>query len=117
MLHCSIVYCSASITKLISCIRSSYFRCLTTISRLGRACGIHLIIGVQRPDVNAVPPQIKTNLSYRCCSRADNVLSMIALDNTRAADEIPKDSQGRFIDGEGNVFQAYYLDDNALPNH
>lgn len=92
-------------------------RCLTTISRLGRACGIHLIIGVQRPDVNAVPPQIKTNLSYRCCSRADNVLSMIALDNTRAADEIPKDSQGRFIDGEGNVFQAYYLDDNALPNH
>lgn len=92
-------------------------RCLTTISRLGRACGIHLIVGVQRPDVNAVPPQIKTNLSYRCCSRADNVLSMIALDNTRAADEIPKDSQGRFIDGEGNVFQAYYLDDNALPNH
>ena len=92
-------------------------RCLTTISRLGRACGIHLIVGVQRPDVNAVPPQIKTNLSYRCCSRADNVLSMIALDNTRAADEIPKDSQGRFIDCEGNIFQAYYLDDNALPNH
>ena len=97
--------------------RKSYIaeleRCLTTISRLGRACGIHLIIGVQRPDVNAVPPQIKTNLSYRCCSRADNVLSMIALDNTRAADEIPKDSQGRFIDGEGNIFQAYYLDDSA----
>ena len=92
-------------------------RCLTTISRLGRACGIHLIIGVQRPDVNAVPPQIKTNLSYRCCSRADNVLSMIALDNTRAADEIPKDSQGRFIDCEGNIFQAYYLDDNSLSNH
>ena len=92
-------------------------RCLTTISRLGRACGIHLIIGVQRPDVNAVPPQIKTNLSYRCCSRADNVLSMIALDNTRAADEIPKNSQGRFIDGEGNVFQAYYLDDSALPDY
>ena len=84
-------------------------QCLSTISRLGRACGIHLIVGVQRPDVNAVPAQIKTNLSYRCCSRADNVLSMIALDNTSAADQIPKDSQGRFIDSEGQMFQAYYL--------
>lgn len=84
-------------------------QCLATLSRLGRACGIHLIIGVQRPDVNAVPAQIKTNLSYRCCSRADNVLSMIALDNTSAADQIPKDSRGRFIDNEGRVFQAYYI--------
>ena len=84
-------------------------QCLATISRLGRACGIHLIIGVQRPDVNAVPAQIKTNLSYRCCSRVDHVLSMIALDNTSAADQIPKDSRGRFIDSEGQVFQAYYI--------
>ena len=84
-------------------------QCLATISRLGRACGIHLIIGVQRPDINAVPAQIKTNLSYRCCSRADHVLSMIALDNTSAADQIPKDSRGRFIDNEGQVFQAYYI--------
>lgn len=86
-------------------------QCLATISRLGRACGIHLIVGVQRPDVNAVPPQIKTNLSYRCCSRADTVLSMIALDSPIAAEQIPKDSQGRFIDQEGKVFQAYYLEE------
>lgn len=88
-------------------------QCLATLSRLGRACGIHLIIGVQRPDVNAVPAQIKTNLSYRCCSRADNVLSMIALDNTSAADQIPKDSRGRFIDSEGQLFQAYYLKEES----
>lgn len=84
-------------------------QCLATISRLGRACGIHLIIGVQRPDVNAVPAQIKTNLSYRCCSRADNILSQIALDSTAAADQIPKDSRGRFLDSDGTVFQAYYM--------
>lgn len=88
-------------------------QCLATLSRLGRACSIHLIIGVQRPDVNAVPAQIKTNLSYRCCSRADNVLSMIALDNTSAADQIPKDSRGRFIDSEGQLFQAYYLKEES----
>ncbi len=88
-------------------------QCLATLSRLGRACGIHLIIGVQRPDVNAVPAQIKTNLSYRCCSRADNVLSMIALDNTSAAELIPKDSRGRFIDSEGQLFQAYYLKEES----
>ena len=34
---------------------------------------------------------------------------MIALDNTSAADQIPKDSRGRFIDSEGQVFQAYYI--------
>lgn len=88
-------------------------QCLATLSRLGRACGIHLIIGVQRPDVNAVPAQIKTNLSYRCYSRADHVLSMIALDNTSAAELIPKDSRGRFIDSEGQLFQAYYLKEES----
>lgn len=81
---------------------------LATISRLGRACGIHLFVGVQRPDVNAVPAQIKANLSYRCCSRADNVLSMIALDSTAAAEQIPKDSQGRFIDNLGRIYQSYF---------
>ena len=67
---------------------------LATLSRLGRAFGIHL--------------------DFRVCGRADNVLSQIILDNTSAADQIPKDARGRFITGDGTVFQAYLLDEKQL---
>ena len=38
----------------------------------------------------------------------------IILDNTSAADQIPKDARGRFITGDGTVFQAYLLDEKQL---
>lgn len=87
---------------------------LATLSRLGRAFGIHLILATQRPDANILPGQIKTNLDFRVCGRADNVLSQIILDNTNAADQISKDARGRFITGDGTVFQAYMLDEKQL---
>lgn len=87
---------------------------LATIARLGRAFGIHLILATQRPDANILPGQIKNNLDFRVCGRADNVLSQIILDNTSAADQIPKDARGRFITGDGTVFQAYFLDEKQL---
>lgn len=87
---------------------------LATLSRLGRAFGIHLILATQRPDANILPGQIKNNLDFRVCGRADNVLSQIILDNTSAADQIPKDARGRFITGDGTVFQAYLLDETQL---
>lgn len=77
---------------------------LATLSRLGRAFGIHLILATQRPDANILPGQIKNNLDFRVCGRADNILSQIILDNTSAADQIPKDARGRFITGDGTVF-------------
>lgn len=87
---------------------------LATLSRLGRAFGIHLILATQRPDANILPGQIKNNLDFRVCGRADNVLSQIIPDNTSAADQIPKDARGRFITGDGTVFQAYLLDEKQL---
>ena len=48
---------------------------LATLSRLGRAFGIHLILATQRPDANILPGQIKNNLDFRVCGRADNILS------------------------------------------
>lgn len=44
---------------------------LATIARLGRAFGINLFIGTQRPDANAIPGQIKNNLDVRICGKAD----------------------------------------------
>ena len=72
---------------------------LSTIARQGRAFGIHLFLSTQRPDANILSGQIRNNIGYRICGRADNVLSMIILDNTDASDKIPHDAQGRFPHG------------------
>ena len=87
---------------------------LSTIARLGRAFGLHLILSTQRPDAAILPGQIKNNLDFRVCGRADNVLSQIILDNTSAAEQMPKDARGRFITGDGTVFQAYWFEDGSL---
>ena len=84
---------------------------LSMIARQGRAFGIHLILATQRPDANILSGQIRNNINCRICGRADNILSQIILDNTAAADQIPKDASGRFLLHDGTVFQAYWFDD------
>lgn len=84
---------------------------LSTIARQGRALGIHLIISTQRPDAVVVPGQIKNNLDGRICGKADNVLSQIILDNTNAANQIPKDSQGLFLNQDDILFRGCLFDD------
>ena len=87
---------------------------LSTIARQGRAFGIHLILATQRPDATIIPSQIRNNMDFRVCGRADSVLSQIILDNTSAAEQIPKDARGRFITGDGTVFQGYLFDEGQL---
>lgn len=87
---------------------------LSIIARQGRAFGIHLILATQRPDANILTGQIRNNIDFRVCGRADNVLSQIILDNTEAADKIPKESQGLFITHDGIVFQGYLFDEKSV---
>lgn len=89
---------------------------LSIIARQGRAFGIHLILATQRPDANILTGQIRNNIDFRVCGRADNVLSQIILDNTNAADKIPKDSQGLFITHDGVIFKGYLFDEMAVFN-
>ena len=84
---------------------------LSTIARIGRAYGIHLILATQRPDANVIPGQIKNNLTYRACGHADKTLSQIVIDSTDAS-EIPADFPGRFITDTGVEFQALMLSDS-----
>ena len=84
---------------------------LSMIARQGRAFGIHLILATQRPDANILSGQIRNNINCRICGRADNILSQIILDNTSAAEQIPKDASGRFLLHDGTVFQAYWFDE------
>ena len=86
---------------------------LSTIARLGRAYGIHLILATQRPDATVIPGQIKNNLTYRACGRADKTLSQIVIDSTAAAD-IPPETPGRFITDAGVEFQASMLGKGIL---
>ncbi len=81
---------------------------LSTVARLGRAYGIHLILATQRPDANVIPGQIKNNLTYRACGHADKILSQIVIDCTDAS-EIPADCPGRFVTDTGEEFQARML--------
>ncbi len=87
---------------------------LATVARLGRAFGIHLILATQRPDANLISGQIRNNLNCRICGRADNILSQLILDNTDAANQIPKDAKGRFMLHDGTVFQGYLFDESNI---
>lgn len=82
---------------------------IATLARLGRAFGVHLILATQRPDANVLCGQIKNNIDIRLCGRADQVLSMIVLDNTDAT-KIRKDQSGRFIMNDGTEVQGFWND-------
>lgn len=86
---------------------------LSNLARLGRAFGIHLILATQRPDANIISGQIKNNISYKICGRADQVLSQIILDNTDASTYIPSDSKGLFLNQDGTLFKAYLFDETT----
>lgn len=83
---------------------------MSTIARQGRALGIHLILATQRPDANVLPGQIKNNIDFRACGRADNTLAIIILDNARAADMLPKDGH-RFMLSDGTIFLPYFWEE------
>lgn len=87
-------------------------RMLSTIARLGRYAGLSLVLSTQRPDSEVLKGQIKSNMDFRICGRADKVLSQIILDNSDGAEKIPKDKQGVFLTNTGVLFKAYYFDDN-----
>jgi S-DNA-T family DNA segregation ATPase FtsK/SpoIIIE len=87
---------------------------LSLIARQGRAFGIHLIISTQRPDHTILSGQIRSNIPYRVCGRANKNLSEVILENTDAADQIPHDAQGRFITSDGVVFQGYMINEDKL---
>lgn len=62
-------------------------RILSQVARQGRAVGVHLVIATQRPDVRALDPQIKANLTgVLCFPMSNDASSMTVLGNGRATD-------------------------------
>lgn len=84
---------------------------LSTIARQGRAFGIHLILATQRPDATILNGQIRNNLDYRICGRADDVLSKIVLDKTDASERIPKYERGLFLTNSDRLIRSFFFTD------
>lgn len=81
---------------------------LRTLARISRAAGLHILLGIIRPDSSILDGQIKNNMLWRaCCYFSDSAASQIVLENDKAT-ELPPDIKGRFIIDEDEV-QAYYL--------
>lgn len=90
---------------------------VATIARLGRAFGVHLVLGLQRPDATIINGQIKSNIDLRMCGRSDDTLSMIVLDTTDASREIGEKDRGKFVLSNGHTIQGFYVteDDIDIP--
>ncbi len=83
---------------------------LSTIARLGRVAGVHLVVCTQRPDADVVPGQLKANLSTTVAFRVRSKLnSRIVLDGDAAADLPPIPGRGVLVHDETEEFQGPYL--------
>jgi len=86
---------------------------IETLTRLSRAVGIHLIMGIQRPDSTVISGQIKSNVAYRVCGKfVDKEPSRIMLGSDKAS--LLPNIKGRFIikDNEFHEVQAFYYDNS-----
>lgn len=86
---------------------------IETLTRLSRAVGIHLIMGIQRPDSTIINGQIKNNVSYRVCGRfVDKEPSRIMLSNDMASKLA--NIKGRFIVKSNSLqeIQSFYYEAN-----
>lgn len=86
---------------------------LSLLARTARASGLTIIVATQRPSADILSGQIRNNIDFRICGKADSILSNIILDNSSAAERIPKDSHGQFITNTGVMFQGYLFDEKS----
>lgn len=89
-----------------------------SLARLGRAYGINLIFGTQRPDVGIIQGQTRSQFIYRVCFLADDMTSRIVL-NSSIAEEIPYNAKGRCFAREGVIYtpvQVYNFEFPLLRN-
>ena len=86
-------------------ISNILYESIETLTRLSRAVGIHLIMGIQRPDSTVISGQIKSNVSFRICGHfVDKEPSRIML-GTDIATNLPN-IKGRFILKDDDVVEV-----------
>lgn len=86
---------------------------LSSLARLSRATGIHLLLATQRPDAKVITGQIKNNVGGRICGyMSDMPASQLVISSPKATKI--ENTGGRFLYSTGNKiteFQAPYFQD------
>lgn len=84
---------------------------LSSIARLGRAAGVHLVIATQRPDATVISGEAKANLGVRInCGRTDSTASNMIL-GTGDGMRVRANPRGRLylrIYGNGDHGQGFF---------
>ena len=87
---------------------------ISRIARTGRAFGIHLVLATQRPSADWLDGDIRSNLEHKICGSADDTLSYVVFGDHRASDLIQPGECGRFVTEKGELFQAYWMDEEQM---
>lgn len=91
----------------------------TSVNRLGvaaRAAGIHLVFVTQRPDKDALPMQLRANLTNRLVLKvSDKRNSELVLDETGAEKLLGRGHLAAKLSGEGGIIlaQVPFLDEDS----
>ncbi len=90
---------------------------LTTIARIGRAAGLHMVLGTQRLDADVYPNGLIVNIDARIAQgRMDTTPSLMTLGSDAATRIPPIKGRGIFKEGFSMTpFQTYYLPPKQLP--
>jgi hypothetical protein len=90
---------------------------INRIARLGRALGLHLVVGTQKPDAKNLDPTVKANLAgIVCFAMSHPTQSMVVLGDGRAAD-LNAEIKGRAIWKHGSYteeIQTPFLTDSEI---
>jgi len=106
----SIITDKSGLDKNEKAIADRMTRILSDLARLGRAAGIHVIIGIQVPNMQTVPGQLKNVIDMRVSGYLkDESASNIVLNNSLAS-KLPH-IKGRMI-LDTLEYQSYYFDKN-----
>lgn len=93
---------------------------ISSIARLGRAAGVHLVLATQRPDATLLPGELKANLGVRVnCGRTDPTASSMILGSGEGS-RVKASPKGRIylsIFGSGNHGQGFFADPAWIDNY
>lgn len=87
---------------------------LGSLARLGRAAGIHVVVGTQRPDATIFPGELRANLDTKLAAgKMDSTPSMMVLGSSMAT-KIPGELKGRGVLKSHSIYDDSGLRLNEL---
>ena len=93
---------------------------ISSIARLGRASGVHLVVATQRPDADLIAGETRANLAVRIgCGRLDPSASQMLLGSNVGA-RTPSNPPGGIyvqIHGRGNRGQGFFAPTDWLEGY